>query len=100
MSILSIGQVKFAQSEYEGSGLTQLTFPSSTLTDRSDFLKAIEDGKYDGVVALNRHLHDKTIGRLDREVIQKLPKSIKVIGNIGAGNTFFISLECFRGLMY
>lgn len=85
MSILSIGEVKFAQKEYEASGYSNLTFPSSAAKDREGFLQSLASGEYDDVVAINRHLHDKTIGRLDKEIISKLPKSVKVIGNIGAG---------------
>lgn len=85
MSILSIGKVKFAASEYEASKFENLTFPSAEATTRDDFLAAVKKGTYDGVVAINRHLHDKSIGRFDESLISALPESVKVIGNIGAG---------------
>lgn len=85
MSILSIGAIKFAQEEYESSKFENVTFPSADRSTREHFLDGIKKGEFDHVIALNRHLHDKTIGRLDEEIIQNLPKSVKVIGNIGAG---------------
>lgn len=85
MSILSIGEIKFAKEEYTSSGLTIQTFPTAEATTRESFLSLLHAGHYDGVVAVVRHLHDKTIGRLDGDVISQLPASVRVIANIGAG---------------
>lgn len=84
-SILSIGPIKFAKADYEASKFESLTFPTESAKTREDFLNAISKGEYDDVIAVNRHLHDKNIGRFDAEIINALPKSVKVIGNVGAG---------------
>ncbi|CCG82810.1 26S proteasome regulatory subunit rpn2 [Taphrina deformans PYCC 5710] len=85
MSILSIGNVLFAQTEYQNSRYENLTFPTSSKSSRDDFLASLKGGEYERVAAINRHLHDKTIGRFDAEIIGALPSSVKLIANIGAG---------------
>lgn len=85
MSILSIGPIKFAKDEYDDSKYDNKTFPNEKHSTRAEFLQALRENEYEGIVAINRHLHDKTLGRFDAEIIGALPKSVKVIGNIGAG---------------
>lgn len=96
MSVLNINPIRFGQGEYDDTkDLTFLTFPetegttTTTTTEkeqtRESFLHSLSGDKYRGLVAVNRHLHDKTIGRFDEEVIAALPETVRVIGNIGAG---------------
>lgn len=75
MKVLNIGEVKYAKEDY-GDRHEYTLFEG----DRQSFLTSCP-----AVDAINRHLHDKQVGRFDAEVIAALPDSVKVIGNIGAG---------------
>ena len=57
-----------------------------TATDRADFLKQCHEGKYDGVVAAYRTFGSvKITGRVDEEIVNALPKSLKFLAHCGAG---------------
>ena len=85
MSILSIGELVYAQREFDETDFNHKVFPLKNITSREDFFKKIKHDEYKDVKAIYRRLHNKVIGRFDREVIQALPASVKVIGNAGAG---------------
>lgn len=66
------------------SQLGELVAP--TATNREEFLKECRDGKLDGVVAAYRTFDSVTItGKIDEEVVNALPRSLKYLAHCGAG---------------
>ena len=64
------------------SNLAELVTPKAT--SRADFIKECESGELDGIVATFRTFSSVTItGRVDTELIQALPKSLKYICHNG-----------------
>lgn len=80
MKILSIKPIAFAQDAF-----AQYDVAIPTEDSRTAFIEALKRGQYDNIDCINRHLHDPVIGPFDTEIINALPKNIKVIGNVGAG---------------
>lgn len=66
------------------SELGELVAP--TATNRQEFLKECRDGKLDGVVAAYRTFDSVAItGKIDEEVVNVLPNSLKYLAHCGAG---------------
>ncbi|BFZ55389.1 proteasome regulatory particle base subunit [Savitreella phatthalungensis] len=82
MRVLNIGTVQYANDYYARTGIEFLTLDEAS---REAFFANLTQGKYDGIDAINRHLHDQRVGPFDCDVIERLPHSVKIIGNIGAG---------------
>lgn len=85
-AILQIGDITHAQKEWAelGSFAELKEFKGSK--SRADFLKEIESGSYDDVVALYRSNESTSItGPFDAELVSKLPSSLKYICHNGAG---------------
>lgn len=85
MSILTIGKLVFAEQEFNASPYKIKHFPLTELKSREEFFDRIKGPEYSDVQAIYRRLHDRVIGRFDKEVIDALPSSVKVISNAGAG---------------
>ncbi|KAH7408015.1 D-isomer specific 2-hydroxyacid dehydrogenase [Cadophora sp. MPI-SDFR-AT-0126] len=85
-SLLLIGDLAHAQKEWsEFSSFATLKEFSGSKT-RADFLKELESGSYDDVVALYRSNEStKITGEFDQELVEKLPASLKYICHNGAG---------------
>ncbi|CZT06702.1 probable glyoxylate/hydroxypyruvate reductase (D-isomer-specific 2-hydroxy acid dehydrogenase superfamily) [Rhynchosporium agropyri] len=83
-ALLLIGDLAHTQKEWsEFSSFAKLKEFSKT---RADFLKELESGSYDDVVALYRSNEStKFTGEFDQELVSKLPASLKYICHNGAG---------------
>lgn len=83
--VLLLGDIDHAHKTWESLGeLAELIKPTST--NRDDFLQECRDGKLDGVVAAYRTFGSFSItGRIDEEVVNALPKSMKYLAHCGAG---------------
>ncbi|RFU34058.1 hypothetical protein B7463_g2290, partial [Scytalidium lignicola] len=84
-AVLLIDSVAHVQREWEDCAefATLKVFKGRT---RQEFLKAIQDGTYDDVVALYRSNESTNLtGPFDEEVVGKLPKSLRYICHNGAG---------------
>ncbi|CZT12660.1 hypothetical protein WAI453_005628 [Rhynchosporium graminicola] len=83
-ALLLIGDLAHTQKEWsEFSSFAELKEFSQT---RADFLKELESGSYDDVVALYRSNEStKFTGEFDQELVSKLPASLKYICHNGAG---------------
>ncbi|MCJ1407656.1 hypothetical protein MMC19_001727 [Ptychographa xylographoides] len=85
--ILLLGEIEHEDAEKDWrslSNLAELVTPKAT--SRADFIKECESGELDGIVATFRTFSSVTItGRVDTELIQALPKSLKYICHNGAG---------------
>ncbi|ORY86287.1 D-isomer specific 2-hydroxyacid dehydrogenase [Protomyces lactucae-debilis] len=68
-------------------------------TSRAAFLTALRCGEYDKVDCIIRHLHVIT-GPFDAEIIDALPRSVRVIGNVGAGYDQIDVEACTRRGIY
>ncbi|KAK6579542.1 hypothetical protein PZA11_007778 [Diplocarpon coronariae] len=84
--LLLIGGLAHAQKEWsEFARFAELKEFSDSQT-RADFLRELESGGYDDVVALYRSNEStKITGEFDRELVSKLPPSLKYICHNGAG---------------
>ncbi|KAG4442127.1 hypothetical protein IFR05_002413 [Cadophora sp. M221] len=85
-ALLLIGDITHAQKEWsEFSSFAELKEFLGPKT-RADFLKELESGSYDDVVALYRSNDStKITGEFDQELVSKLPASLKYICHNGAG---------------
>ncbi|CZT44882.1 probable glyoxylate/hydroxypyruvate reductase (D-isomer-specific 2-hydroxy acid dehydrogenase superfamily) [Rhynchosporium secalis] len=83
-ALLLIGDLAHTQKEWsEFSSFAELKEFSKT---RADFLKELESGSYDDVVALYRSNEStKFTGEFNQELVSKLPASLKYICHNGAG---------------
>lgn len=80
--ILLAGTVFWAKSELAALSPEFEILPLAS-KDRASFLKAAADGEFDNVAAI--YHSSSPIGNFDKEVINALPASVKVIGHHGAG---------------
>lgn len=85
-ALLLIGDLTHAQKEWsEFSSFAELK-EFSGLKTRADFVKELESGSYNDVVALYRSNESTTLtGAFDQELVSKLPASLKYICHNGAG---------------
>ncbi|KAL2073875.1 hypothetical protein VTL71DRAFT_11201 [Oculimacula yallundae] len=85
-TLLLIGDLTHTQKEWsEFSSFAELKEFSGSKT-RADFLKELESGSYNDVVALYRSNDStKITGEFDQELVSKLPASLKYICHNGAG---------------
>ena len=72
-----------AKNEFDAlSEIADLVTPSST--SREEFIEECKSGAFGGVVAAYRTFDSVTItGRIDSELMEKLPKSLKFIAHNG-----------------
>jgi hypothetical protein len=72
-----------AREEFDAlSEIADLVAPSST--SREEFIEECKSGAFDGVVAAYRTFDSVTItGRIDTELMENLPKSLKFIAHNG-----------------
>lgn len=72
-----------AKKEFDAlSEIADLVAPGST--SREEFIEECKNGAFDGVVAAYRTFDSVTItGRIDSELVESLPKSLKFIAHNG-----------------
>ncbi|KAH7356379.1 putative hydroxyisocaproate dehydrogenase [Rhexocercosporidium sp. MPI-PUGE-AT-0058] len=85
-ALLLIGDLTHAQKEWSAfSSFAELKEFAGSKT-RAEFLKELESGSYDNVIALYRSNDStKLTGEFDQELVSKLPASLKYICHNGAG---------------
>jgi hypothetical protein len=78
-----------AKKEFDAlSEIADLVAPSST--SREEFIEECKSGAFDGVVAAYRTFDSVTItGRIDSELLESLPKSLKFIAHNGMCFSWF-----------
>ncbi|KAE8448976.1 hypothetical protein EG329_008772 [Mollisiaceae sp. DMI_Dod_QoI] len=99
-AILQIGEISHCAKEWSELGAFAELKVFKGEQSRADFVKEIESGSYDVVVALYRSNESTSItGPFDAELVAKLPSSLKYICHNGAGyDNIDISACTSRGI--
>lgn len=99
-TILRLGDIRFAQSKWEtfSKSFNVISIDSKeNSTTRSEFLKDLDSGKFDGIVGITRTFFSvQQTGPFDSELISHLPKSIKFICHNGAGYDQIDAVACAK----
>ncbi|AOA65335.1 Glyoxylate reductase [Komagataella phaffii CBS 7435] len=83
--VLNLGPVRYASDAWKKlEEIADVVYTDAT--NRDEFIQELKSGKFDGVVAIAKTAASTRItGRLDAELIQYLPKSLRSVSNNGAG---------------
>ncbi|KAI9683186.1 MAG: hypothetical protein M1829_005977 [Trizodia sp. TS-e1964] len=85
LQVLLLGVIDHAHEEWKRlSEIANIIEPSAT--NREDFIKEVDSGRLDGIVAAYRTVGShKVTGLIDDALVQRLPSSLKYICHNGAG---------------
>ncbi|MCJ1248439.1 hypothetical protein MMC30_005657 [Trapelia coarctata] len=85
--ILLLGEIEHAAARKEWDDLASLAeLVTPKATNRAEFIEECKSGALDGVVAVYRTFPSiSTTGRVDEELVEALPKSLKFVCHNGAG---------------
>ncbi|KAK0741948.1 D-isomer specific 2-hydroxyacid dehydrogenase [Apiosordaria backusii] len=83
--VLLLGDIEHARSSWEAiSEIAEVLTPKST--NRADFLQEASSGAFDGCVAAYRTFDSfEVTGKVDAELLQAMPRSLRFICHNGAG---------------